>query len=54
MFAWGVLIFVASYLVILELYLEDGKFVLLYKLHIDYSKIYLSLICVVLSLEKIY
>ncbi len=33
-----------------ELYLEDSKFVLIYKLHIDYSKIYSSFICVVLSL----
>ncbi len=37
-----------------ELYLEDRKCVLLYKLHIDYSKIYPSLICTVLSLEKLY
>ncbi len=33
---------------------EDSKCVLLYKLHIDYSKIYTSLISIVLSLEKIY
>ncbi len=39
---------------IIELYLEDSKFVLLYKLHIDYSKIYPRFICVVLSLEKLY
>ncbi len=37
-----------------ELYLEDSKFVLIYKLHIDYSKIYSSFIGVVLSLKKIY
>ncbi len=37
-----------------ELYLEDSKYVLLYKLHIDYSKIYSSLICAVLSLDKLY
>ncbi len=37
-----------------ELYLEDSKSVLLYMLHIDYSKIYPSLICAVLSLEKLY
>ncbi len=37
-----------------ELCLEDSKCVLLYKLHIDYSKIYSSFICVVLSLEKTY
>ncbi len=53
-----VLIFVASYLdnngYVLSYYLEDSKFVLLYKLHIDYSKIYPRFICVVLSLEKIY
>ncbi len=37
-----------------ELFLEDSKFVLLYKLHIDYSKIYPRFICAVLSLEKMY
>ncbi len=36
------------------LYLEDSKFVLLYKLHIDYSKIYPSLICAVLYIEKLF
>ncbi len=29
----------------IELYLEDSKFLLLYKLHIDYSKMYPSLFC---------
>ncbi len=38
----------------IELYLENSTFVLLYKLHIDYSKIYPGLICEVLSLEKLY
>ncbi len=37
-----------------ELYLKDSKFVLLHKLHIDYSKIFPRFICVLLSLEKIY
>ncbi len=47
---WTIMLFV-------ELYLEHSKCVLLYKLHIDYSKIYLkyiSFICAVLSLEKLY
>ncbi len=57
-FTKGVLISVASYLdnngYMLSYISEDSKFVLLYKLHIDYSKIYPSLICAVLSLEKLY
>jgi len=35
-------------------YFEDCKYILLYKQHIDYSKIYPSFISIVLSLEKIY
>ncbi len=38
----------------IELYLEDSKLVLLYKLHIDFSKMYPSFICVVMSLENLY
>ncbi len=52
-----VLRFVASYLennIYMLLYLEGSTFALLYKLHIDYSKIYPSFICAVLSLEKLY
>ncbi len=41
-------------LLYVELYLENSTFLLLYKLHIDYSKIYPSFICAVLSLEKLY
>ncbi len=41
-------------MVICWVILEDSKFVLLYKLHIDYSKIYPSFIWAVLSLEKLY
>ncbi len=37
-----------------ELFSEDSKSLLVYKLHTDYSKIYPSLISIVLSLEKIY
>ncbi len=37
-----------------DLCLEDSKFVLLYKLHIDYSKIYSSFICVVWRRDTIF
>ncbi len=43
-----------QYWLYVELYLEDSKFVLLYKLHIDYSKIYPRFICVVLLGTKIF
>ncbi len=54
---YGVLTFVASFFDIwlyVELFSEDSKSLLLYKLHIDYSKIYPSFISIVLSLEKLY
>ncbi len=53
----GVLSFVAIFFDnngCVELFSEESKNLLLYKLHIDYSKIYPSFISIALSLEKIY
>ncbi len=55
----GVLSFVASFFdnngCMLSYFLsKDCKYLLLYKLHVDYSKIYPSFVSIVLSLDKIY